>query len=209
VNKYVYWVSTNSFESWTLLPDLKPSDIGQSRNIKVLFTGDLERDIITNPYFFGKEKHYLRSQIARISFSTTLIPKWQLRLSEEGEVEAIPEEEGFKIASTEELTCADNWQHVTQNILKCNKMGHSMPEELPEGVEEEDFKKQLEAADPFEAKLKPISADNDWKGSKAWNIQLKGEQERYGSLDPKQAAGTHSGVAVVKSLVWPGSTTLW
>jgi hypothetical protein len=38
-----------------------------------------------------------------------LIPKWQLRVSEEGEVEPIPEEEGFKIASTEELTDANNW----------------------------------------------------------------------------------------------------
>lgn len=45
-----------------------------------------------------------------------------------------------------------------------------MPEELPEGVEEEDFKKQLESADPFEPKLKPISDDKDWKGGKGWNI---------------------------------------
>ena len=92
---------------------MKPQDIGQSRNIKVNFTGDLERDIITNPFFFGKEKHYLRAQIARISFSTTLIPKGQLRVSEEGEIEPIPEEEGFKIASTEELCDANNWQHNT------------------------------------------------------------------------------------------------
>jgi hypothetical protein len=32
-----------------------------SRKIKVLLTGDLERDIYTNPFFFGKEKNYLRA----------------------------------------------------------------------------------------------------------------------------------------------------
>ena len=45
-----------------------------------------------------------------------------------------------------------------------------MPEELPEGVEEEDFKKRLEAADPFEAKLKAICNDKDFKGQNAWII---------------------------------------
>ena len=64
-------------------------------------------------------------------------------------------------------------------------MVHPMPEELPEGVEEEDFKKQLEAADPFEPKLKEIGNDKDFKGQRAWIIQLKGEQERFGSTDPK------------------------
>jgi hypothetical protein len=45
-----------------------------------MFTGDLNRAIYTNPYFFGKEKHYLRAQIARISHSTTLCPKGQYRM---------------------------------------------------------------------------------------------------------------------------------
>ena len=80
VNKNTYWVSHQSFASWTKLPDLSPKDLQASRNIKVLFTGDLERTIFTNPFFFGKEKHYLRAQIARISHSTTLCPKGLFRL---------------------------------------------------------------------------------------------------------------------------------
>ena len=28
-----------------------------SRNIKHIFTGNLNADVITNPYFFGQEKH--------------------------------------------------------------------------------------------------------------------------------------------------------
>jgi radial spoke head protein 4A len=52
VNKFVYWVTNNPLEAWTLLPDLYPKDIQAARDIKVLFTGDIERKIITNPFFF-------------------------------------------------------------------------------------------------------------------------------------------------------------
>ncbi len=61
VNKFVYWVTTDILGKWTKLPDLLPSDIEASRQIKVLLTGDLERKIFTNPFFFGQEKHYLRA----------------------------------------------------------------------------------------------------------------------------------------------------
>jgi radial spoke head protein 4A len=62
----VYWVTNNVLNSWTKLPDLNPSDIKAARKIKVLFSGNLDRKIQTNPFFFGLEKHYLRAQIARI-----------------------------------------------------------------------------------------------------------------------------------------------
>ena len=83
VNTYNYWVSHQSLGEWTKLPELLPSDIDAARSIKVMFTGDLERDIITNPFFKGKEKNYLRAQIARISHSTTLCPKDTFKVNEE------------------------------------------------------------------------------------------------------------------------------
>lgn len=61
VNKFVYWVTDSVLEKWTKLPDLTPGDIKAARQIKVLLTGDLERPIFTNPFFFGKEKNYLRA----------------------------------------------------------------------------------------------------------------------------------------------------
>lgn len=61
VNTNTYWVSHSSFGAWSKLPDLSPSDIQAARTIKVIFTGDLDRTIYTNPYFFGKEKDYLRA----------------------------------------------------------------------------------------------------------------------------------------------------
>jgi len=48
-------------ENWTILPDLYTKDILASRGTKVSFTGNLENPIITNPFFFGKEKHFLRA----------------------------------------------------------------------------------------------------------------------------------------------------
>ena len=52
VNKLTYWVSHQSFEKWTKLPDISPKDVDAARKIKVLFTGDLNRTIFTNPFFF-------------------------------------------------------------------------------------------------------------------------------------------------------------
>lgn len=61
VNKFVYWVCNSPLQQWTQLPDLFPKDIRAAKCTKVSFTGDLERQIITNPFFFGKEKHFLRA----------------------------------------------------------------------------------------------------------------------------------------------------
>ena len=83
VNKYTYWVSHSSFDQWVKLPDLSPQDVAASRSIKVLFSGNLERIIFTNPFFFKTEKFYLRAQIARINLSTTLCPKGLFRLVED------------------------------------------------------------------------------------------------------------------------------
>jgi len=87
INKYTYFVTHNPLGEWYKLPDLKPQDIEESRNIKVVFTGDLERKIYTNPFFFGQEKHYLRAQIARISHSTTLLPDGLWRKVEDNDRE--------------------------------------------------------------------------------------------------------------------------
>jgi len=61
VNKYTYFVTNNPFSAWTRLPDLSPSQIETARKIKFLLSGDLEKDIICNPFFFGKEKNLLRA----------------------------------------------------------------------------------------------------------------------------------------------------
>jgi len=62
VNKYTYFVANDAISGeWTKLPDLAPSQIESARLIKVCLTGDLDKKIYSNPFFYGQEKHYLRA----------------------------------------------------------------------------------------------------------------------------------------------------
>ena len=169
VNKYTYYVTHNSLSDWVKLPDLNPQDLQSARKIKILLTGDLERPIYSNPFFFGKEKHYLRAQIARIMHSTQLIPKDTFRLVEEDErniEENVNEETGeIPQPTTLDMAKASNWVHAQPNILKTCRTAHlepEAPEDLPEDEEfdPEEEKKKIEAADPYEPRLKSISSDS-------------------------------------------------
>ena len=53
VNMATYFVTHSSLGAWTRLPDISPSELKASRQIKVLLSGDLDRYIYTNPFFFG------------------------------------------------------------------------------------------------------------------------------------------------------------
>lgn len=114
----------------------------------MLFTGDLNRKIITNPFYFKTEKEYLRSVIARISFSTTIVPKGVYKLDEDEPSNIVkfePEEDEngntpSVIPPVQEMCKLSNWVHYTRNILHCNRLKHQDPE-APEGGdgEEEEF----------------------------------------------------------------------
>ena len=53
---------------------------------------------------------------------------------------------------------AENWCHYTLNILDIARTQHPEPE-VPDGVdiEPEVLRKQIEAKDPYEDRLKPIT----------------------------------------------------
>lgn len=57
VNKFSYWVSHSSLGAWTKLPDISPADVGAGRAIKILFTGDLDRQIYADPYYYKAKKN--------------------------------------------------------------------------------------------------------------------------------------------------------
>lgn len=98
----------------------------------------------------------------------------------------------------------DNWVHYTQNILKECRIVH-MERETPEGMEEEDFKKSIEKADPFEPRLKSVNKDNKVKGNlPAWTVKLCGDIENFGNQNPALGKNNY-GVAVLRSLTWPGA----
>lgn len=133
VNKSTYFVTNNPFTAWKRLPDALPSHIEAARKVKVLFSGNLERDIICNPFFFGKEKHLLRAQIARITHSTMLVPKGLFRLNEENarEIEeAVGEEDApVPVPSTRQAASAATWVHRDPSILLNCKTAHPEPVE--------------------------------------------------------------------------------
>lgn len=53
INEFAYYVTNSpSANEWTQLPDLTPDDVRAARRTKYRFSGDLERKIITNPFFF-------------------------------------------------------------------------------------------------------------------------------------------------------------
>ena len=155
-----------------------------------MFSGDLERDIVCNPFFFGKEKHLLRAQIARIVHSTALVPKGSYKLNEENDRdidEVVPEEDSKvdPLPSTREAAKLSAWVHFNASILKNNRTAHDEPpEEAPEGFEGEwDPEKAMEEmkkADPFEPRLKGIDQDEKVSmGGKMkhspWVVRLVGD----------------------------------
>lgn len=211
VNELVYWVSSNSLSDWTILPDATPALLLATRSTKVKFTGNLERDIITNPFFFGQERHYLRAQIARISHSTTIMPGGLHKLTEDNprEIEAIEfeeEEKAYK-PSTETQSVLSNWVHSKKSILNNNRVSHLEPEDGEFGeLEPEEIVKLQDKRDPPEARLKPLTEDASQSGEDAaWTIRLYGDQ----TPTPGVKGSNHHGVVAVRSTVWPGALTCW
>ena len=61
-----------------------------SRKIKYIFSGNLDKQICTNPHFNGKESHLLKCQIVRISFSCQLVPRTMFNVNAEDKKEIEP-----------------------------------------------------------------------------------------------------------------------
>lgn len=54
-----------------------------------------------------------------------------------------------------------------------------------EGQEVEEMKKEIEAKDPFEPRLKPITLDKSCKGNyPAWIIRAYGDKMNYAAANP-------------------------
>lgn len=60
VNTYSYWVATDLLGKWVELPLITPEQLKGSREIKYLFTGELDRVINHYPSYPGKEKHLVQ-----------------------------------------------------------------------------------------------------------------------------------------------------
>lgn len=91
-------------------------------------TGDLNADINSNPKFEGKERHFLRAQLARIFSATTIAPKGLFEVDEETKKMKFAEE--FAFPQTEELKSLETWSNITESILKNGRYEALAPEGL-------------------------------------------------------------------------------
>jgi len=122
VNETVFWVTDNLLSDWIQLPDCRPNDIKQARQIKHIFTGDLNANVDTNPAFTGKERHLLRATLARIFHATQIVPKGLYAVDEETNEVRYGEE--FAFPKTEELRDIKVWGNVHQIILEAGRVTH-------------------------------------------------------------------------------------
>jgi radial spoke head protein 4A len=133
-NKFAYWVTQN-IESgqWTKLPNVTMTQIVASRQFKRFLTGNLEAAVPAYPPFNGVEKHFLRTQIARIVGSTSVSPDGYYALDDNDPPAVVPAEaEAFNEAfpkAAQDLKDPEAWKH---HEIELNKLGRvtAMPEIL-------------------------------------------------------------------------------
>merc|ERR1719265_667830 len=199
-NTFCYFVSTGTSAPWTQLGLVRPEHIVAARKVKHIMTGNLEADVLTMPFFPGKEKHFLRAQIARISSASCLAVAGYLQADDEGGSDKVTEAPDFEFP--EELTTQDKWVHSHVFIHKngCTKWAD------PDSIEDEDLRKKVEQDredEPPRGPLQEIAKDVPGLEdgiSKDWIIKQTGDKGKY-------ADKTYV-CTVVKSLRWPGAITV-
>lgn len=97
LNSKVYYVCTDLNDEWIEIPSVTEQQIDISRKITKYLTGNLETEIKSVPLFPGREKHYLRAIIARISAATHIAPVDVYKLGSANEV-VVQENDGINVA---------------------------------------------------------------------------------------------------------------
>ena len=229
VNRNVFYVTNDLSEKWVQLPDVKPSQIRASREIQYVMTGNLDNPLFSNPTFFGTEKYYLRCMIARIYHGTKLVPTLNHYTIEDPEnpfKPLIPAEKSKQLKYND-LMNMNNWIHYPPGILKCGRVSHII-DEPPEGVDAEEYKKQVIAKDPFDKRMKNILEDkkifinqklkiNSWRMDVGYednvyiNPYIKLLDETQPDFDPNEQKDNTANFLTIslRSLRWPGAINIW
>lgn len=105
----MYYCCTHPGGHPVLLDDVTPSQIRSARSVHKLLTGDLDSSVGGFPAFPGRERHYLRAQIARIAHATTLCPTGLYTMPEEAE-EPEPNEE-YAALPVVQMRDSRSWCH--------------------------------------------------------------------------------------------------
>jgi len=225
-NRLTFWVTNNVLDDWFELPLVTPEQIRVARQIKHIFSGDLEAPVLTYPSFPGKEKHYLKAQIVRITFANVLVPKdYRKTNDDDPKIEALEFVEDYKYPTWEELVDPGTWQHYHPNILESGRVRHYIPPTVKE-EDKEEYENQLAENDPYLDRLLPITEDklsekftqefekfqffaNFRSGEEdkpLWRVRVCGESQIYST--EKDDGQTSYAVVTLKNILWPGAVTV-
>lgn len=188
-NACVYFVTNEPAGSWSELPAVTPAQVAASKTIRKFFTGDLTADVRAFPPFPGKEREYLRAQIARITHATVLCPASMFSTDEDGNVAPTePAEDappGASRMATAELAAAGGWRHRYAGILGIGRCTHPPKEE-----EEEEGEEGANKGPELEAEVAPLGG----LSAGEWGVQ--------------QCAAGAGAVVVARSTGWPGASNV-
>jgi radial spoke head protein 4A len=199
------------------LPAARASHIVAARKIKHLMTGDLGSPVLSTPWFPGKERHFLRAQIARITATCTLAVAgyYEPDDAEEAKKNSIRVVEGALEAfpGHEALATLEGWVHSSPALLSTGKSGWPDLDSLEEGTLPEETINAINAqkdAEPEKAMLEGVGPDleelkpEEAEGSPAWNIKVYGDKGQYTFPDNAKSYR----ITAVRSLIWPGAVTV-
>lgn len=223
-NTFTYWISPGGCAPWVRLPAARASHIVASRAIKRVMTGSPDSPVLSMPWFPGKERHLLRSQIARISATCTLAPTgWYEPDDEAGEGKIKEVENPIESFPTDSIGTDAGWVHSMQALNRIGKCSYPEldPENLGENITptpdqvkaikamneqkeaEGDAKGLLNGIDGDIAELKEKLGDLA-EGVSAWSFKTFGDKGMYKFGD---ADRSHQ-VTAVRSNIWPGAATV-
>lgn len=126
-----YWVSNDLNSEFVELPVISPEQMQQSRQLKRILSGDLNRKIEGYPKFNGMEKHFLKCQLVRISHSCDVVPNGMLKANDD-DPKIVEFAEEFKMPEIADLQSLEAWVHRLPQILKAGRIYHSQDMSLNE-----------------------------------------------------------------------------
>lgn len=234
-NRFVYYVTKSPFDDWVRLPDVRPSDISQSKKITWQLTGDLTNAVQSYVPYEVTEDIYLRALISRISASTILAPndyiiEYQPE-EEEEQNEPPPEEEEeekepppkqLRLVVNPEYEGADiesiEWVHVRPYILPqgretYQKAPKKPKEPKPQKPKKEDFEtEEEEEEEKHEEEQNEEEEDVPEEGVELFqsieNDEGFGEEEPCWNNRTITSPVENESIAITESLRWPGAYNL-
>jgi len=167
-------------------------------------TGDLNAEVNSNPVFPGKERHFLRAQLARIFASTTISPKGFYLDDEETNKMRPATAEEFPYPETEALKSLEAWANVTKSILKNGRQAYVAPAHMSDEEKEEYLSKMAEEDAQVDA-YRALNEHTPCQGMEtAFISKVVGDPQTY----TKGEGTVCYAVNVIKSIRWPGAVTV-